>query len=516
MRPTRLVIVLALVACAKPDYGLRAGAPSFAAVPAGVTHATETFTGVHGTKLFAQSWRPAEGEPRGVVVVQHGLRDHGDRYGGFASRLAARGYAVYAYDLRGHGRSAGPRVTVAAFDDYVTDLDTYIASIRAREGAKPPLFVFGHSMGGAIVILWAERHRDALAGLITSAPAIRIDLPPFMAAATLLAGTLTPNLGQLAPDNSKFSSDPAVEADMGRDPLIYQPPGPVATAAQLVGGIERVWAGVDRLTVPLLLLHGRADQLTAPAGSRDLYQRAPSTDKTLRLYEGHAHDLVHEPGDQVTPDVIAWLDAHTGGAPATFDPPDLQRGLRGDARKPSASIAIEAGYERTRETPVAQEAGAALRTRFLLGGAIAWPLGLDADVFGGTQLMYRAVAYPIGLGWHGGGQTISVGAGAGLSSIGHGASFEAPLAVDAEAQLGPIRLLAWARVSWIFSEARRRGAWAGADEMHFGLAVRLGANHRYWATTNAGTGPYLGVTLDRVADTSIYGVVLGLHLWGGN
>src|SRR5262249_42702846 len=154
---------------------------------------------------FARSWRPATGTPRAALIIMHGLRDHGDRYTGFATELARRGYAVYAFDLRGHGRSAGRRVTIDSFDDYIADFDRFAADVRAREPGRP-LFVFGHSMGGAIVLLWAESHPD-VAGVITSAPAIRIDTLPFAAAATGVTATLTPNFGALAPDNKGFSSD---------------------------------------------------------------------------------------------------------------------------------------------------------------------------------------------------------------------------------------------------------------------------------------------------------------------
>jgi alpha-beta hydrolase superfamily lysophospholipase len=95
-----------------------------------------------------QSWRP-EGRPRSALVIVPGLKDHGGRYAEAAERLALEGHAVYVFDLRGHGLSAGERAYVRSFDDYVADLAAYVAFVRAREPGAP-LFVFGHSMGGAI------------------------------------------------------------------------------------------------------------------------------------------------------------------------------------------------------------------------------------------------------------------------------------------------------------------------------------------------------------------------------
>jgi alpha-beta hydrolase superfamily lysophospholipase len=512
---TITIVALVAAACAKPYYAVRYDAPPYPDVGPGVLHMTEKFSGVGGVQLFGQGWRSGDSQPRGVVVIVHGLRDHGDRYSEFAVRLAKRGYAVYAADLRGHGRSSGRRVTIGSFDEYVDDLELWVSEVAAREHGLP-IFVFGHSMGGAIATLFAERHPNELAGLITSAPAIRIDTIPLAAAGILLAATLTPNVGALAPNNDHFSSDPKVEADMGKDPLIYQPGGPVATARGLTGAISEVWAGTHELTMPMLLLHGTADHLTAPAGSRDLYERAPSTDKTLRLYDGLAHDLVHEPGDKVAPDVIAWLDAHTGGDKASFPAPDLSRALRGDGFAPAASVAIDGGYRRGGGD---QWGGLAVRTRWLLGGPVAYSLAVDLSAFAGSAFAYRAIGYPIGVAVQHGGHTLSIGVGVGVSDPGPAnAALELPIAIDAETQLGPVRLLAWGRASWIPGSEMRRlgtGANSGPDELHAGLAVRVGRNHRYWAHVNAGAGPYLGVTFEEQLGAKIVGVVLGIDLWGG-
>jgi alpha-beta hydrolase superfamily lysophospholipase len=519
VRSLVLAALACALGCAKPYLDARPDVPPMPPMPAGVVHETESFAARDGTALFAQSWRPAAGPPRAVLIVMHGLRDHGDRYAPFAARLVERGYAVYAFDLRGHGRSAGRRVTIGSFDDYLMDFDQFARAVRAREPGRP-LFAFGHSMGGLIVGLWAEEHPD-LAGVVTSAPALRIDALPLVAAASRVAASVTPDVGGLAPDNHGFSSDPAVEADMERDPLIYQPPGPVGTAAGLVDGIERFWAGAHRLTMPLLLLHGTGDTLTAPAGSRELLERAAATDKTLRLYDGQAHDLVHEPRrEEIVRDVLAWLDAHTGGGGAAFPAPDLGRELNGDAHKPSAAVAVEAVYRRNANPEDGGHLfGGALRTRFLLGRRLVWPLALDAELLGGDALAYRAALYPLGVGLvSSGGSTVSLAGGAGVSDIGGGDGFELPVALDAEVGLGPLRLLAWARLVWLPGDDPRHthSDLPIGDELRSGLALRLGRSHRLWSTANFGAGPYLGVTLDLERGEALFGVVLGLHLWGGS
>lgn len=515
----RLTIVHAilLLGCAKPYLGIRADvAPP--PVPASVSGATSTFAGAAGIELYERSWRP-EGEVRGVLIVMHGLRDHGDRYAELASALVARGYAVYAFDLPGHGRSAGRRVEIGSFEDYVDNFDRYVAKVAAHEPSRP-LFVFGHSMGGLIVTRWASEHPGTAAGVILSAPALRIDLPPIAAAVITALAALTPNLGQLAPNNDGFSSDPGIEADMGKDPLIYQPAGPVHTAGQMVRAIERVWAAPGRLTAPLLCLHGTADTLTAAAGCRDLVRRAGSADRTLRLYPGLEHDLVHEPRRaEVTADLLAWLDAHTGGPAPAWPAEPLDRRLRGDGRKPAVSLALEAGYRRDGGDDPGNAGGVATRARALLGRRIAWSIGLDADVFVGSRFSYRAIALPIGVGAaHAGGHTASLSLGGGVSDLGGGTGLELTAALDLELQAGPVRLLGWGRLGWVRDDARQDGTGLApfADELRLGVAVRAGRNHRYWATANAGAGPHLGLTLEQAGGIHVYGIVVGGQLWGGS
>jgi serine/threonine protein kinase len=221
----------------------------------------------------------------------HGLKDHSARYADLATQAAAHGFSVYAFDLRGHGRSAGPRVAPDRWTDYVDDLDRFLTRVQQREPGKP-VFLFGHSMGGAIAARAAEVHGAGgwngaaganrssggagianggaqggagvanggaqggagvanggaqggagvangeaqggagvanagasapIAGLILSGPALAIDPPPLLIAATRMTGALMPRFPALDLKNGDFSSDPAAKAAMNRDELILQP-----------------------------------------------------------------------------------------------------------------------------------------------------------------------------------------------------------------------------------------------------------------------------------------------------
>jgi len=299
---------------APPDLPVRAPTPMVAT--AGVRHQTTTFEGVRGLTLFEQSWHP-DGRPRGVVALVHGLKDHSDRYAGFAVRLAQRGYAVYALDLRGHGHSAGERVYIDSFDDYLGDLDVFLNRVRWREPHRP-LFLFGHSMGGAIVTLYTieeSREDPPLAGLLLSGAALEADVSGVKVLGTKAVADLSPHAGVCQLDLDDFSRDPKVVADGKADPLVYQEGAPARTAKELLAAIDTIGTRMEDVRVPVLIMHGGADRVTPPDGSRDLDRRAASTDKTLKIYDGLYHDLLHEPEHaQVENDILDWLDRH---APAT-------------------------------------------------------------------------------------------------------------------------------------------------------------------------------------------------------
>lgn len=312
MKRYALALALCLAAGCRPPYR---AATTVAATPMeGVTHATGTFQGVGGVQLFEQSWRPNE-PPRAVLVAMHGLKDHSTRYGAWARRLVGRGFAVHAFDMRGHGHSSGHRATLDSFDDLTGDLDLFMGRVRAQHPGLP-VFLVGHSVGGAIVTLYTLQRRPELAGLVVMAPALRVDRSPIEAAATPLAAAMLPNFPVVNTPDEDFCRDPEVVREMGADPLVYHSVGPARTAAALVDAIGRIWEHADELDVPLLGLHGTVDRLTDPRGTAELVRRARRRDSTLLLYRGLVHDLIHEPErEQVMDDMERWLEEHLARRP---------------------------------------------------------------------------------------------------------------------------------------------------------------------------------------------------------
>jgi acylglycerol lipase len=280
-----------------------------------------------GLTLYARAWAP-QGEARASLVIVHGLRDHGDRYQRLARELNRRGIAVYAMDLRGHGRSEGARVSVDRLERYVDDVELWID--RVRMASPAPLFLFGHSMGGAIAARYVERPGRSVAGLVLSAPALRLFVSEVELCGVSLLTDLAPSTPALTIDMAKWSRSAEVVAANERDPLVYQRPAPIATAMALIEGAAEAMHEAPFVRTPLLVMHGSADAITDPDGSRAFVDAARSSDKTLRVYPGLYHDLWNEPERAtLVRDLVVWLN-HRSPTSATEAGSDT---LPADARE---------------------------------------------------------------------------------------------------------------------------------------------------------------------------------------
>lgn len=272
--------------------------------------ATEaTFEGTGGLNIFYRAWEPA-GEPRAVVVICHGVNSHGGQYFWAADQLVASGYAVFALDLRGRGRSDGERFYVEDVADYVSDVAGTIAIAKARyPGLK--LFLLGHSAGGVTSASYVLDHQAEIDGFICESFAFQVPAPGFALAAIKGLSHIAPRLGVLKLKNEDFSRDPEWVATLNADPYIKDETQPAATVAALVRADERMRVEFPTVTLPVLIMHGTADKATVCHGSEFFFETAGSADKTLKLYKDHYHDLLADLGkEEVMADIKGWLEAH--------------------------------------------------------------------------------------------------------------------------------------------------------------------------------------------------------------
>lgn len=269
----------------------------------------EWIEGKGGLKIFIRSWLPDK-MSRGVVVIVHGFNSHTGYYFRVAEQFTDSGLAVYALDLRGRGKSEGERFYVEKFEDYISDVHALVRLAQAREPGLP-IFLLGHSAGGVISCVYTLEHQDELSGLICESFAFQVPSPDFAIAVIRGLSRLAPHAHVLKLPNKQFSRDPQIVEAMNRDPLIANEVQPTHTLAELVHADERLKRDFHLITLPVLILHGTLDKVTKPDGSRIFYEQAGSKDKTLKLYEGHYHDLLSDIGKEaVMADIIGWIDAH--------------------------------------------------------------------------------------------------------------------------------------------------------------------------------------------------------------
>jgi len=269
---------------------------------------TEAWLDGTGGRIFTRHWEP-DGTPRASLVICHGVNSHGGQYLRAGEEFSAKGFAVTALDLRGRGKSEGERFYVDSIDAYVSDLSQTIELARSHH-PELPVYLLGHSAGGVTSVSYALDFQDRIAGLICESFAFRVYAPDF--ALKLLEGAshIAPHAHVLKLKMEDFSRDPEWVAQLNADPLTLNEVQPVSTVAAFARAGERFEREFGRITLPLLILHGTADKATRPDGSQEFFDQAGSTDKTLKLYDGHYHDLLNDLGrEAVLADILGWIDA---------------------------------------------------------------------------------------------------------------------------------------------------------------------------------------------------------------
>ena len=273
-------------------------------------HTEGGFEGARGTRIYYQSWMSPR-KAKAVLVIAHGIGEHGGRYAQLADYFTKRNLAVWACDYRGHGKSDGKRGHVDNFDDYLADLGQMI---RIAKDHSPGVrtFLLGLSLGGLIAMFYAEKHPSDLDGLILSGPALRekMKIPPakaFIAKAfSRIMPTFTTGTGL---DPNLLSHDKEVVKKYVEDPLVHK----VATArwfTEYRRAQEETMRLADELALPCLIIQGGADGIIDPTVATELYKRIKGSDKTLKVYDGFYHESLNEIGkESVLADIDTWLSA---------------------------------------------------------------------------------------------------------------------------------------------------------------------------------------------------------------
>lgn len=270
---------------------------------------------VDGVRLFWQSWLP--GKSRAILLFVHGLGEHSGRYRNPVEYFTPLGYGCYAFDYRAHGKSAGTKVHVGRFDEFLWDLDAALRMVRAQHPDLPVIPV-GHSHGGLILLRYALENPSTLPGLVVSSPLLGVH--PVAAPSSLLkaaAQVLSRVLPRLRlasnVDPHSISRDPDVVEAYVNDPLVSRRVS-VRWFTSFLDALDRVHAGAATLRVPALVMVSGEDRLADPEATRRFVVRAPADRVKFVFWEGLYHEMFNEPEkDQVFRKMRAWLEGLLAG-----------------------------------------------------------------------------------------------------------------------------------------------------------------------------------------------------------
>lgn len=272
-------------------------------------HKEGQFTGHGGLRLYWQAWLP-EAEIRSALLVAHGYGEHGGRYGNLVERFVPRGFAVYALDHRGHGRSEGLRGHVGRFAEFVADLHALRVRVEEEE-RDTPLFLVGHSLGGLIVVRYLLAHASGLAGAVLSSPALGLaEEPPrlrqWLGRVLSIVAPRTSFQGNVRPEF--LSRDSAVGEAYTADPLVHKR----ATArffSEFRRAVRNAHERAPEIRVPILILQAGDDRLVQAAATESFAGHVGSEVKELRVYPDLFHEIFNETErDRVFADLERWLE----------------------------------------------------------------------------------------------------------------------------------------------------------------------------------------------------------------
>lgn len=289
----------------------RHGEPPISLPPSSPS-AAETFPGWNGELLHWRHWA-GSGPSRATLVLVHGIGGHSGQFDAFALALVRHGYAVFAFDLPGHGCSPGPRGWIPDWEAFRSSLLLFLQHVAARTG-KQPIFLLGHSMGATICVDLVLREPPPIRGLILSNPAVDAGGVELWRRwlARLLARIWPTFAVSTGIPLEVASRDPAVLADYDSDPRRHNRcTARLGTAfMETAGWIRR---SSHQLRIPVLLLQSGADQVTPPEAGRRFFETIGSPDKTWKLYPGSYHELFADlDREQVVEDLVEWVVAHGG------------------------------------------------------------------------------------------------------------------------------------------------------------------------------------------------------------
>ncbi len=303
-------------------------------------HEKGTFIGSGANEIFFQRWTVEN--PKGILVLVHGLGEHSGRYQNIVDTLNNKKISIYALDHRGHGKSKGKKGHIESFSDYTSDLKHFVNLVK-EQNDKLPMIMLGHSLGGVIACKYALEYGSDIDGLILSSggflPATPI--PVVLKTVANIFSKILPGLSlSNGLDSKGLSHDPDVIDAYENDPLVHDRVS-ARFGFEFMAAEEECLNRAIELTMPLMVFHGSDDPIAGLDGSKEVYEKAISADKELHVFQGLFHETMNEAGDdkkKVLEVVAAWILSHTGASKAGKAAPKKKAAAKKTASKKKAAV----------------------------------------------------------------------------------------------------------------------------------------------------------------------------------
>lgn len=242
------------------------------------------------------------------ILMVHGFGEHIGRYAEMMQVFENLQLNVYGYDRRGEGQSEGRSAYIHSMDDQVND---FLKIKEQMISNQLPTYIYAHSLGGLVVTKYFidHKHKD-IAGVILSGALLKVDddISPLLQKVSGIVAAILPTLQTVKVDTNLLSRNPKVKPAYEADPYVYQGGTPARTGNEILKSTAYVQNHFSNISLPILITHGGADKLADPKGSKMMYDKISSTDKTLKIFDGLYHEIMHEPEKQLVFDTISqWL-----------------------------------------------------------------------------------------------------------------------------------------------------------------------------------------------------------------
>lgn len=248
-----------------------------------------------GSKLSVYSWENPKSSNSPLCLIVHGMAEYGLRYKRFVQDMESTNWSFAAYDMRGHGSSDGKRMRMASMEEPLDDLRSVLQSLIGRNEKKRRIVLLGHSFGGLVAALYADKYPDELSGLILSSPALGMYfLFPFMDKFIEFLHFLVPSVVIPKPvQPQKLSHDPQIQSDYVSDPKIYKFVG-VDFLYSMLKGIKYAENNIRRLGVPLLMVLAGDDKIVDNRKNVAFFNGLEDKDKEIHICDGLLHETLNE------------------------------------------------------------------------------------------------------------------------------------------------------------------------------------------------------------------------------